>query len=184
MPKKEESFFRETIRFALITLAIVLPIRIFIAEPFIVSGASMEPTFYTGDYLIIDQLSYHFEEPRRGEVVVFRYPYDPAKFFIKRIIALPGESINVEGEKTIIRTSSNPEGVLLVEPYTLGAKYGNYAKTLKDDEYFVMGDNRSASSDSRNWGPLEKKYIIGRAFFRAIPLSKAGLFPGKIKEPL
>ncbi len=178
MEEKKSSFIADTLRFALITVAIVLPIRFFVAEPFIVSGASMQPTFETSQYLIIDRLSYHFREPERGEVIVFRYPNDPSKYFIKRIIGLPDETVVLEGSSTKIINEKYPEGMLIDEPYTKRTGPDNLTKTLGNDEYFVLGDNRGASSDSRVWGSLPKKLITGRAFVRLLPVDTISLLPG------
>jgi signal peptidase I len=172
------SFFTDLVRFALITLAIVLPIRLFIAEPFIVNGASMEPTFETGDYLIVDRISYQFEAPKRGEVVIFRYPRNPDKYFIKRIVGLPGETIILEGDKTTIKNTEHPEGFTLDETFIVDRGVNHTERTLAADEYFVMGDNRTESSDSRSWGPLQKSYLIGRAYLRLFPPVQFGVFPG------
>ncbi|MCF7816231.1 MAG: signal peptidase I [Candidatus Pacebacteria bacterium] len=176
---EKESMFGEIVRFSLIALLIVLPVRLFIAQPFIVSGASMETTFSTGQYIIVDQLTYHFEEPVRGEVIVFRYPKDPSKFFIKRIIAIPGDTIAISGRDVIISNDEHPDGVHLDESYVHDMKpTTTLTETLGNDEYFVMGDNRDASSDSRSWGVLQRDKIIGRAFLRLFPFTNIGIFPG------
>ena len=178
-PENKESMVSEIIRFSLIALLIVLPIRLFIAQPFIVSGASMETTFSTGQYLIIDQLSYHFEEPIRGDVIVFRYPKDPSKFFIKRIIGIPGDTVSINGSDVSLINTEHPEGILLKESYIHDMKpTATITETLGKDEYFVMGDNRDASSDSRAWGVLPKSNIVGRTFLRLFPITKIGIFPG------
>ncbi len=178
-PEKKDSMVAEIIRFSLIALLIVLPIRLFIAQPFIVSGASMETTFSTGQYLIVDQLSYHFEEPARGDVIVFRYPKDPSKFFIKRIIGIPGDTVSIKGSDVSLSNTEHPEGILLDEPYILSMKPSTtITETLGGDEYFVMGDNRDASSDSRAWGVLPRNNIVGRTFLRLFPITKVGVFPG------
>jgi signal peptidase I len=177
--EKKQSFLGEILNFALIALVVVLPIRMFIAQPFIVSGASMETTFSSGQYLIVDQLSYRFEEPKRGEVIIFRYPKDPSKFFIKRIIGIPGDTIDIKGDNVTITNSEFPDGVELEEPYVLDmAPNTTLTEKLGDEEYFVMGDNRDASSDSRMWGVLQRDKIVGRAFLRLYPFPKAALFPG------
>ena len=141
----------EFLKFILITAIIVVPVRLWVAQPFLVSGASMESTFQNGNYLIVDEISYHLRAPKKNEVVIFRYPKDPSKFFIKRIIGLPGESVTENGKTTF----------------------------LDNDEYFVMGDNRDASSDSRIWGPVKEDLIIGRAFIRLWPLNEMEINPGK-----
>lgn len=176
-PKRDHPVL-ELIQFAFIALLIVIPVRWFIAQPFIVSGASMENTFHTDEYLIIDQLSYYFEEPQRGDVIVFRYPKDPSKFFIKRVIAIPGDHIDIQGS-VVKLTDKDGKEVTLKEPYIKSmAENTSLTEKLGDREYFVMGDNRDASSDSRVWGILNKDKIIGRAFLRLLPFSKMDLFPG------
>lgn len=173
--------FWELVRFALIAVAIVLPVRMFIAQPFIVSGSSMVPTFENGQYLIVDEITYRFEEPKRGDVIVFRYPNDTKKFFIKRIIGLPGEIVDVKKEETIITNKENPNGFTLDQSYVANHSEDNSHIVLKDDEYFVMGDNRSGSSDSRSWGPVQKKLLVGRAFLRLLPVKEIGVLPGAHK---
>lgn len=174
-------FLWEVLKFALISLIIVAPIRLFIASPFIVSGASMEPTFNTGHYLIIDQITYRFETPARGDVIVFRYPNDPSKFFIKRIIGLPGETVNIKNGAVSIVNKEFPGGILLSEPYIAFPKYDTLSATVGDNEYFVMGDNRKDSSDSRVWGMLPGEYITGRALVQLFPLTHINVFPGKVR---
>jgi signal peptidase I len=178
-PKNSESMLGEIIRFSLVALLIVLPIRIFVAQPFIVSGASMESTFSTGQYLIVDQLTYHFEEPKRGEVIIFRYPKDPSKFFIKRIIGIPGDTVSISGNEVTIINEANPEGVRLDETYVHSMRpNATITENLGKGEYFVMGDNRDASSDSRAWGVLQRDHVVGRAFLRLFPFTKLNVFPG------
>lgn len=177
-PRGSSVFFSELIRFVLIAVFVVLPIRVFIAQPFIVSGSSMDPTFENGEYLIVDEISYRFEEPLRGDVVIFKYPNDPSKYFIKRVIGLPGETVVISGNSVQIKNEFSPDGMLLDESYLSHLTLSRIDVTLADDEYFVMGDNRTASSDSRIWGPLPRDLIIGRAFVRLLPVTKMDLFPG------
>jgi len=156
-----------TILFALV---ITLFVRFYIAQPFIVRGESMEPNFDDGDYLIVDELSYAVREPKRGEVVVFHFPKDKKQFFIKRIIGLPGETVNVyDGRVEIIK---NGETLVLNEDY-LDSRYLSYTEpkvfALNQNEYVVLGDNRASSSDSRSWGILDEKLIVGRALIRLWP---------------
>lgn len=181
-----ESFLGEIFKFAIIALVIVVPFRMFVAQPFIVSGASMSPTFETGQYLIIDQLSYRLEEPQRGDVVIFRFPQDTSKFFIKRIIGLPGETVELRGTDVIIKAADGESQFLLDEPYVKEANLKNDFSSIKlsQDEFFVMGDNRSASSDSRIWGPVPDNMIVGRAFVRLLPASLANLYPGDYRDNL
>jgi signal peptidase I len=179
-PPRRFQMLGEIIHFSILALVIVLPIRMFVAQPFIVSGASMETTFYSGQYLIVDQLSYHFEEPEHGEVIVFRYPKDPSKFFIKRIIGIPGDVVRIEGNKVTITNETYPDGILLDEEYVFAMNPNTtLEETLGEDEYFVMGDNRNASSDSRMWGVLHRENIVGRAFLRLFPFTEVDVFPGK-----
>ena len=179
-PRASGSSTRNLILFALIVLLIVLPIRLWVAKPFIVSGASMFPTFNTWHYLIIDQLSYRFNPPSRGDVIVFRFPQNPSRFFIKRIIGLPGETVRLRGTTVTIINDEYPDGFTLDEPYVSPAqqKETDLTMTLGDNEYFVLGDNRKASADSRYWGPLESYRIVGRAYMRLFPFSEAGILPG------
>ncbi len=182
-PEKKEHPLTEIIRFSLIALLIVFPIRMFVAQPFIVSGASMEETFQNGEYLIVDQLSYRFEEIERGDVVVFRYPRDPSKFFIKRIVGVPGDQITIEGNVVTITNAAHPEGAILAEPYVEAMQPNTFLEeTLGDGEYFVMGDNRDHSSDSRMWGVLQERNIIGRALVRLFPVSDAAYLPGEFNS--
>ncbi len=185
-PKKKKSagFFMEVIKFTIVAVIIVVPIRYFIAQPFVVSGASMDPAFETGEYLIVDQISYRFEDPQRESVVIFKYPKDPSKFFIKRIIGLPGETVEIHGKEVKIKNAENPEGFILTEKYVAinHEKQDDLTTTLGKSEYFVMGDNRSGSSDSRMWGPVDKKLLMGRPFVRLLPLSKMSFFPGDAHE--
>lgn len=174
--------FWELARFAIIAIAIVVPIRIFIAQPFIVSGSSMVPTFENGQYLIIDEISYRLNNPKRDDVVVFRYPNDTTKFFIKRIIGLPNETVDIKGNEVTITNEEHPEGFKIDQPYVKNTANNMTHLELKDNEYFVMGDNRSASSDSRYWGAVPKNLLVGKAFLRLLPLNKISIMPGYYKQ--
>ena len=167
-------FVWETIKVVVISLAIILPVRYYLVQPFFVKGASMEPSFEDGDYLLIDEISYRFSEPSRGDVIVFRYPEDRSQFFIKRIIGLPSETIEVKNNKVIIYNAGSSEGLVLAENYLDSDQetLGNMLTRLDDNEYFVLGDNRLASSDSRRWGPVAKTLITGKVFLRAWPFDK------------
>lgn len=174
---------REILTFIALAIVIVIPIRLFVAQPFVVEGESMFPTFKSGDYLIVDQLTYHFNEPKRGDVVVFKYPNDPRIFYIKRIIGLPGETVHITEGNTSV-TKQDGTTLKLDESYVVSedATYTIDA-TLGEDEFFVMGDNRPRSSDSRVWGPLPKEDLMGRAFIRLLPPSATGVLPGAVTEP-
>jgi signal peptidase I len=173
--------FRELFFFALLSLAIVIPIRVYVAQPFIVSGSSMFPTFKNNDYLIIDELSYRFSNPERYDVIVFRYPNDTTKFFIKRVMGLPGETIDIKGKDVTIINGENPKGFKLDQSFINNEMNSNEHAVLKDNEYYVLGDNRNSSSDSRVWGILPEKLIIGKAFLRLYPLNKINFKPGDYK---
>lgn len=164
-------------------IIIVLFIRTFIAQPFIVSGESMYPTFQNKNYLIVDELSYRFSEPKRGDVVVIKYPLDTKRFFIKRLIGLPGDIVSFRDGKVYI-TEPGKEIEQLKEPYYYGVTIPGEKTTitLGDKEYFVMGDNRNFSSDSRIWGVLPEKDLVGRAFIRLLPISQIDIMPGNINS--
>jgi signal peptidase I len=170
----------EWIQVIAIALLISLPVRFFIAEPFIVNGASMDPTFSTGQFLIVDRISYRFESPKRGDVIVFEYPNNPSIYYIKRIIGLPGETIDInKGVVTIASSSTKP--FTLNESYVepIHASHETLKVTLGPTEYFVMGDNRAQSSDSRTWGPLDTHFIIGRPIIRLFPVNTVSILPGE-----
>jgi len=159
-------FFWEIVKIVLLALLIVIPIRYFIFQPFVIKGNSMEPNFHQGDYLIVDEISYRFNNPQRGDVIIFRYPRDPSQRFIKRVIGLPGETIKIEEGK--INVINGIEKRILDESaYELRENHtDNLTLSLKQDEYFVLGDNRVASFDSRKWGALSREYIIGKVVLR------------------
>jgi len=162
----------------IIALVAVFIIRNFLVQPFLVNGASMEPNFHNGDYLIIDEISYRLREPQRGEVVVFHYPNNESTYFIKRVIGLPGERLLIKEGKIRVFNKDFPDGFLVDEKYlpsyiqTVGEK----EVVLKNTEYFVMGDNRNFSFDSRNWGPLQKAEIVGVVRLRLWPLNQVMAF--------
>lgn len=177
-PQEEKSkFWPELFKLILISLLIVIPFRLLIAQPFIVDGASMDPTFHTGQYLIVDELSYRFKTPERGDVVVFKYPLNPRKSFIKRLIGFPSETVSIRDGVVTIVNEEYPDGLLLDEPYVKFTQEDSADYILGEGEYFVMGDNRAQSADSRAWGPITQEHVIGRPIIQAIP---PALFPGKV----
>ncbi len=159
-----------------ISLLIIIPIRYYVAQPFFVRGASMDPTFKNGEYLIINELSYRFGEPGRGDAIVFRFPLNPSQFYIKRIIGLPGERIRIKDGR--VSVFDNSHEIPLDESAYLSITHtaGDIEITLDGEEFFVLGDNRAASSDSRRWGTLKRKHIIGKVFLRAWPPGRFTLF--------
>ena len=175
MENSSSNFWKELIKLVFLSLLIVVPFRFYVAQPFVVDGASMDPTFETGDYLIVDEISYRFKTPERGSVLIFKYPKDPRKSFIKRVIGLPGETVLISDGQVTIINAEHPNGFVLDEPYVELEKLDSSTHTLKADEYFVMGDNRASSADSRLWGPVPKDNIVGRPIIRFFP---PALFPG------
>ncbi|MEK7510242.1 MAG: signal peptidase I [Patescibacteria group bacterium] len=169
--KNTLTFLLEVGKIVLIALLLVWGLRTFVFQPFLVRGASMEPNFHNWDYLIVDQISYRFRPPQRGEVVVFKYPHNPSQRYIKRIVGLPGETITVnDGKVTILKDDHElvlGESSYLLESHTPGS----LRVALQENEYFVLGDNRVHSSDSRVWGVLPKDFIIGQVWIRVFPLS-------------
>lgn len=168
----------EIIEVVLVAVIAVIVVRNFLIQPFLVSGASMEPNFTNGDYLLVDELTYRFREPQRGEVIVFYYPGDNSTYYIKRIIGLPGEKMEIKDGGIIIKNSAHPEGLVLNE-YYLSPEVTASVKneiTVKEGEYFVMGDNRPYSFDSRNWGFLNKSKIVGMVRLRLWPFNKVMAF--------
>ncbi|MEO5928086.1 MAG: signal peptidase I [Patescibacteria group bacterium] len=177
-PKMALGFIFELIQVAAVSLAIILPVRYFLIQPFYVKGASMEPNFFDHEYLIIDELSYRFKEPMRGDIVVFRYPNDPKQFFIKRVIGVPGETVEIAGGQVKIFNTEHPNGFVLPEQEYLDQDFTATTRTvtLKSDEFFVMGDNRIASLDSRYFGPIKRTAIVGRVWLRGWPLDRWKIF--------
>ncbi len=179
----------EIVKTFALAIVIIIPIRIFLFQPFFVEGASMEPTFKDSEYLIVYEHGYKHirlgdwsllepsKEFQRGDVVVFHPPISDTKYYIKRVIGLPGESIAIVGGNVVIYTEKNPQGQILLEEYTSpDATLVDMPKIeLSDDEYFVMGDNRMFSFDSRNFGPIPKDKIIGKVLLRALPITRAGI---------
>jgi signal peptidase I len=151
----------------LLLVIVVLPIRFFLFEPFLVKGQSMEPNFHNFDYLIVDKLTYSLRQPQRGEVIVFRPPVEDRVYYIKRIVGLPLEKLIIEESKITVFNKENPQGFVLNEPYLQNHYTGGKIEVnLGPDEYFVLGDNREVSYDSRKWGPVKRERIVGRVIFQ------------------
>ena len=168
----------EIFEIAFVTVGTVLVVRTFLVQPFLVSGSSMRPNFTDGDYLLVDQITYRLRSPERGEVVVFHYPNDETTYFIKRIVGLPGERVVVSGGHVTVYNSQNPKGLELHESYLPSGTITDHDIdiTLGAGEYVVLGDNRSYSFDSRSWGVLRQKEIVGLARLRLWPLSAMTAF--------
>jgi signal peptidase I len=169
-------FIYEFIKTIAFILLVFFLLRYFLIQPFIVDGNSMEPNFHDKEYLLVDKISYKFKEPKRGDTVIFQPP-NISVFFIKRIIGLPGEKVVIENGKVFIYNKQNPSGVLLSEPYLSpnGKTEGDTFTILQEGQYYLLGDNRENSSDSRDFGPLPKQKIVGRVFITVFPISEFGL---------
>ncbi|HTL39718.1 MAG TPA: signal peptidase I [Methylomirabilota bacterium] len=190
--------FWDFAKIVIVALIIIIPIRYFVFQPFIVSGSSMVPNFQNGQYLVIDELSYHFSQPKRGDVIVLKHHNidasgkDHQEFYIKRLIGLPGETVKIDNNgSVIIINAEHPEGSTINEPYLPSQSLtyvhnptiigGNKVVTLGADEYFMLGDNRLASSDSRDWGVLKRSDMVGKTFLRLLPLNT---FEFYFKDPV
>ena len=172
------SFLWELARIVIIAFVLMIGFRYFVAEPFIVSGSSMVPNFQNRQYLVINKLTYRFDEPQRGDVIVFKYPKDTSQYFIKRIVGLPGESVKIQNGKIYVFNNDHPDGAPLEEPYLSNQDitFGKEEEVkLGSDEFYVVGDNRLASSDSRVWGILPRSNIVGTAWLRVFPLDTFGI---------
>lgn len=174
-------FLWEVSKIVIIALLIVVPIRYFLFQPFFVRGQSMEPNFANGDYLIIDEISYRLSPPQRGEVIVFKYPNNPSQRYIKRIIGLPGETVEIKDGKVVIYHQGESQSLDELDYLSLNIQTpGDIRVSLDEGEFFVLGDNRLLSSDSRRWGPLRREHIIGKVFLRAWPFTAFA----KIEAPI
>lgn len=169
----------EFIKVAVLAGVTIAFVRYFLFKPFYVKGASMEPTFLDREYLIIDELSYRMHEPHRGDVIVFHYPNNPKEYFLKRIIGLPGERIKIAEGQVVIYNNEHPEGFLLNESYLpkdLQTDSDPTPRAIGQGQYFVMGDNRPNSFDSRRFGTVDESLIVGRTWLRGWPLSRMSVF--------
>lgn len=173
------SVLLELLKIAILAVIAIGLVRYFLFKPFYVKGQSMEPTFEERDYLIIDELSYRFREPKRGDVIVFEY-HPSNDNYLKRVIGLPGERVKVEANKVIIYNEENPKGMVLSEDYLIEETAGSVNVTLGTNQYFVMGDNRGASFDSRRFGAIDGDDIVGRVWIRGWPFSRVSAFGAPI----
>ncbi len=183
-PDADSSSPRSLIVYTVAALGLAFFIRFFIAAPYVVSGASMIPTFHDYHYLIIDRVTYGFEEPERGDVIVLDLPQDTSRALIKRVIGLPGETISLTGNTVTIENAEHPDGFVLTESYLDSQNLGGPTDmkiTLGPDQYFVLGDNRKVSADSRSWGVLPRQDIVGRALLRLFPFNEISILPGEAR---
>jgi signal peptidase I len=168
----------EVLEIAVIAVGAVFIVRTFLIQPFLVDGLSMFPTFSNGDYVLTDELTYRIRPPERGEVVVFHDVTDPSTYLIKRVIGLPGETVIVRNNTVTVENKQDPNGFVLNEYYLPKGTVtsGDATWTLSSSTYFMMGDNRAVSYDSRSWGPLPTKDIVGLVRFRLWPLNAMQIF--------
>jgi signal peptidase I len=178
-------FFLDIIETLVIALSIFLVVYLFFMQPHQVNGQSMVPYFQSGEYVLTDKISYRIGNPKRGDIVVFHAPEEAncpkgtGCDFIKRVLAVPGDTVQVANDSVIVNGTPLNEPYIPEEFETLPGRYTRGKTiTLGPDEYFVSGDNRPFSSDSREWGPIKKSAIVGRAFFRYLPLDKMLIIPG------
>jgi len=176
------SFLFDLAKTFVVVMLIAFAIRYFVIQPFVVDGDSMMPTFVNNEYLIAEKISYDFTQPSRGDIVIFRYPKNPSIIYIKRVIGLPGETVTIKDGKVYIGqvSANNPNQNQLVETYLSPTEKTNLFDatsadqelkiTLKDNEFFALGDNRDHSSDSREWGVLPRANIIGRVWLTVTPI--------------
>lgn len=176
-PRSRLWVFIENVLYFAGAIGLALLIQAFVVRPFIVSGNSMDPNIKHGQYLIIDQVSYRFREPVIGDVIVFRAPPEPSKFYIKRIIGVPGDTVEIKGSKVTITNTAHPSGLVLDDSFITHQNSDNIRVTVPTGSYFVMGDNRSGSYDSRGWGMLPEANIRGRALLRLLPLNAIDYLP-------
>ncbi len=171
-------FILELVNIVVLAGVTIFLLRYFLFKPFYVKGASMEPNFHEKEYLIIDELSYRLHDPTRGDVIVFRPPENPQEYFLKRIIGLPGEHVKVAEGRVIIYNQAHPEGMVLNESYLPAdlLTFGDNNKILGPNEFFVLGDNRPNSFDSRRFGAIQRDTIVGRAWVRGWPFDRVQVF--------
>lgn len=177
MLKRLGAFFLDTIQVIVFAVAIFLFVYLLILQPHKIKGLSMTPNFPDGEYLLTDKVTYRFHEPKRGDVIVFETPTSTTgEEFIKRIVGLPGDSVFVQNGRIYINTKVLDEKYLTSDVITSPGSFLAEGQSVKvtDDQYFVLGDNRSHSSDSRSWGFVGKDKITGRAWLIYWPLSNAG----------
>lgn len=186
-PSRKEEFketLAEIIKVFILAVVVILPIRLFLIQPFYVKGASMEPNFFENEYLIVDKISPHFRTYERGEAIVFRFPATDNKYLIKRIIGLPGERVVIQNRQIMIYNTEHPDGFALNEnvynPYLLRDQ--TIDDTIASDEYFVLGDNRPVSFDSEMFGPVKASQITGRVFFRGWPIERLTIFKAPVYQ--
>lgn len=166
-------------KFLLIAALIVIPIRYFIMQPFVVSGTSMDPTFADKEYLIIDKLTYHLGKIHRGDVVVFHFPSKDERYLVKRLVGLPGDTVTLKQDGSLtIKNKNYPDGFTVDETYVVNKDQDALTITVPENKVLVLGDNRPVSYDSRAWGLLDETKLVGRVYLRLWPLKRIDYLPG------
>ncbi len=168
--KEAWGVIREILETVALAVAIWLVVN-FATARYIVIGNSMQPNLETGEFLLVSRLSYRLGEPERGDIIIFDYPGNLSDDYVKRVIGLPGDAVSIDGNRVIVN------GVQLDEPYIDGPTSGAGLWQVPEGHYFVLGDNRGGSSDSRSWGMLDEEHIIGKAVFSYWPVNRLGLIP-------
>jgi signal peptidase I len=187
--KKFLASFLEVFEIALVAVGAVYVVRTFLIQPFLVSGSSMVPNFQDGNYVLVDELTYHIRQPERGDVVVFHDPQDWSTYFIKRVIGLPGEKLVINKNVITVFNAAHPDGLALDESYLPSGTpissdncdggdviSGVCTYTIASSTYLTLGDNRPESYDSRSWGPLPAKNIVGLVRVRLWPIDEVTAF--------
>lgn len=169
-------FFLEVIKITLLAGITIGLVRYFLFKPFYVKGQSMEPNYKEHEYLIVDEFTYRFREPKRGEVIVLNSPVSDNEYYLKRIVGLPGERVKIEDNKIVVYNDKFPQGIVVEEKYLVEDTPGSVQITMGPNEYFVMGDNRDASYDSRRFGPIKLDSVVGKTWLRGWPLNKISIF--------
>ncbi len=164
----QKGFYREVLEAVVIAVILATVIRVFLFQFFVIPTGSMEPTLTEGDMIVVNKIVFRFAKPQRGDVTVFKYPVDPKRVFVKRLIGLPGEVVQIKESTLYIN------GRVVEQPYLpKGLRYQDFGPVrVSNGSYFMMGDNRNNSQDSRFWGTLPRENIIGKAIFIYWPISR------------
>jgi signal peptidase I len=169
--------FYELTKWLIVLVILLSMVHFFIASISIVDGVSMEPSLHSGEMMVVNRWQYLFGEPKRGDIVTLKFPGDPEhKKYVKRLIGLPGNEVKIENGTVYINRIKLNEKYLASDTYTTP----DLTRVLGNDEYFVLGDNRDNSNDSRIWGPANKRYLIGSGLFILWPVKNFG----EIKNPV
>ncbi len=177
--KRVAVFFLDFLETIVVALSIFVIVYLFLFQPHEIKGISMEPNFHDGEYILTDKISYRFQKPARGQVIIFKSPGNPDIDYVKRIIGLPGDTVKVEEGYVYVNGQQLPETYLQDKTTILGNGFLSEGQeiTVPENHLFVFGDNRPHSSDSREFGPIDEKSIIGKAYLRYWPFTRLGLIP-------